>query len=153
MAVLDRDAIMAALFDRLKDSLAGSVRTFTRRLEHYHNATLQPALVLLSSRHAANTELGMPPIWRMTAEVWIYSETTDSDGSPETKLNALVGQLEAALERQPEDPRVAWGGDETGTTLGGLCSSCVVTSVELEQGAESGQAEAIITLSITAPAG
>ncbi len=153
MAVLDRDAILQALFDRLQDKLAGSIREFTRRLEHYHNTPLQPALVLLSTRHAASTDLGSPPWWRMTVEVWIYVETGEADASPETKLNALVGQLEAALERQVDDPRVAWGGDETGTTLGGLCTSCVITSVEVEQGSENGQAEAIVSITITAPAG
>lgn len=151
MAALDRDAIMAALFQRLQDRMAGSVKDFTRRLTSYHNTPLLPALVLLSARHNATTDPGMPPIWRMSAEVMIYLETLEADQSPETRLNALVNELEAALERQPDEPRTVWGGDEHGTSLGGLVSSCVVTSVELDQGVEGGQAEAVITIAITAP--
>lgn len=152
MAALDRDAVMQALFDRLQEQLAGSVRMFTRRLETYHTTPLQPALVLLSVRHSATNDLGMPPVWKMAAEVFIYLETLESDGSPETRLNALVRQLEEALERQPGEARPAWGGDEHGTSLGGLCSSCVVTGVQLDQGVEGGQGEATISISITAAA-
>jgi hypothetical protein len=150
MAALDRDAILQALFDRLQAKLAGDVKTFTRRLETYHNAPLQPALVLLSERHTAATDLGAPPVWRMTAEVLIYLETIEADASPETRLNALVHLVEEALERDPAEARPAWGGDYFGTSLGGLCSSCVVTGVELGQGTEGGQAEASITIAITA---
>lgn len=152
MPALDRDAILAALFARLQARLAGSVKDFTRRLEHYHNTPLRPALVLTSQRHAASQEIGMPPVWRMTAEVMIYLETAEADASPETAIAALVGQVEEALQRQPDEPRTAFGGDEYGTTLGGLCSSCAVTSVELEQGADSGEAEAVISIAITAAA-
>lgn len=152
MAALDRDAILAALFARLQTSLAGDVKTFTRRLSTYHTTPLQPALVLLSDRHSAATDLGMPPIWRIAVEVLIYLETMEADDSPETRVNALVKKLEEALERQANEPRTVWGGDEQGTSLGGLCSSCVVTGVQVDQGVEGGQGEAAITISITAPA-
>jgi hypothetical protein len=149
MAALDRDAILQALLARLEEQLAGEVKTFTRRLETYLNTPLQPALVLLSERHTATTELGAPPVWRMTAEILLYLETIEADASPETRLNALVQRIEEALERRPDEPRATWGGDYHGTSLGGLCSSCVVTAVELAQGAEAGQGEASITIAIT----
>lgn len=152
MASLDRDAILAALFERLKDRLAGSVKDFTRRLTSYHNTPRQPALCLISERHNAVADGGAPPIWTMTAEVMLYLETTEKDDSPETQINALVAQVEAALERQPDESRPAWGGDDNETSLGGLCSSCHVTSVEVAQGVESGQAEALISILIRAPA-
>lgn len=153
MASLDRDAILEALLARLQDGLAGEVKLFTRRLTTYLNTPLQPALVLLSERHSATTELGMPPIWRIAAEVLIYLETMEADASPETRLNALAGKVEDALERRPDEPRTAWGGDERGTSLGGLCSSCIVTGVEIGQGDEGGQGLVSLTIAIVAPAG
>lgn len=152
MAALDRDAILQALFARLENELAGDVKTFTRRLEVYANTPRLPALLLISESHQAQTDLGMPPIWRMSAEVDIYLETLEADTSPETRLNAIVQKLEEALERDPAEARPAWGGDERGTSLGGLVSSCVVTRVDISQGTESGQGEAVVMLSITAPA-
>ena len=152
MAALDRDAILEALLARLQAELAGDVKTFTRRLETYANTELLPALVVLSPSHTAQTDLGMPPIWRMNVEVDVYLETLAADVSPETRLNAIVKKLEEALERKATEARPAFGGDERGTTLGGICSSCNVTRVEVSQGTENGQGEAVVSITITAPA-
>jgi hypothetical protein len=151
MPALDRDAILQALMVRLQDRLAGEVKTFTRRLEQYENTPHLPALLLTSERHTPTNDLGNPPIWRIAAEIRLWVETTESDTSPETQLNALVWALENALERQPAEARPITG-DERSTSLGGLCSSCLVTGVEVVQGAESGWGSALVTLSITAPA-
>jgi hypothetical protein len=145
MAALDINAIYQALFDLLQTELAGSVKLFTRRAEHFENAASQPAMLLLASSVSPSQERGLPPRWRLTGKVIFYVRATENSQSPEAPLFDLVGQLEAALQRKWDDAGVP-DQDEWGTTLGGLVSSISLTNVDLEQGVDGGQGLAIVDL-------
>ena len=145
MAALDTDAIYQALFDRLQAELAGSVKLFTRRAEHFESTLTQPALLLLASEITPDQEKGLPPRWRLGAKVVVYLKAVENQQSPETPLLSIVGQLEAALQRKATEGGVS-DDDDWGTTLGGLVSSIHLSRVELEQGIDGGQGVAIVDL-------
>lgn len=145
MAALDLDAIYQALFDRLQTELAGSVKLFTRRAEHFESTLTQPAMLLMASDVQPAQEKGLPPRWRLGARVVFYLKAVETQQSPETPLLAIIGQLEAALQRKWDDS-VLPDADDWGTTLGGLVSSVQMTNVDLEQGIDGGQGFAIVDL-------
>ena len=74
-----------------------------------------------------------------------YLKAVETQQSPETPLLAIIAQLEAALQRKPDEGGVA-DGDDWGTTLGGLVSSIALTNVDLEQGIDGGQGVAVVDL-------
>lgn len=143
MAALDIDAIYQALFDRVSDSLAGTLKLATRRSEHFESSLSQPAMLMLASDVQPTQTKGLPITWRLGAKFVFYLKATDGLASPETPLLSLVAQLEAALQRQWDEAAVP-DSDEWGTSLGGLVSSIQMTNVELEQGIDGGQGIAIV---------
>lgn len=147
MAALDIDAIYQALFDRLQTELAGDIKLFTRRAEHFESSLSQPALLLVASAVTPSQEKGLPPLWRLGAKVLVYVKQTDGAISPESALLVLLGKIEAALQRKSNEP----GGpdaDEWGTSLGGLVSSVSMTGVEMDTGLDSGQGALVVDLAM-----
>ena len=145
MAALDIDSIYQALFDRLQTELAGTVKLFTRRAEHFESTLTQPAMLLLASDVQPAQEKGLPPRWRLGAKVVFYLKAVETQQSPETPLLAILAQLEAALQRKSDEGGVS-DGDDWGTSLGGLVSSIQLTNVDLEQGIDGGQGVAVVDL-------
>jgi hypothetical protein len=149
---LDREAIFVALQERLT-SLCPSIQFVTRQALNYEQAGTfrQPSLEILSHSQTPKERRGMPPVWTLATQlvVFVRSSTvaTPTDGTTsDTALNAIVTEIEAALETQPgEDP------DTYGTTLGGLVSHCWISgSVDFVQGVSGGQAWALIPVEILA---
>lgn len=143
--MLDREAVYDALFERLREKLAGEVMYFTRRLDHFENIQTQPAMLLLAGNQRAEHQFGMPPVWTLAAEIYFYVVSSKSDQTPETKLHALVGAVEAGLARDAEPFTTEWG-----VRLGQLVDSIRLTTVEVEQGEDNGQAVAVVRLEMVA---
>ena len=143
--MLNRDAIYEALYQRLQEQLAGDIKYFTRRPDHWENVNSQPALLLLATGHRAAHELGLPPIWTFSATVFIYLASSKSDQTPETAIHDLVDRVELALQRTTE-PR----GGEWGVRLDDLVETIRLVSVDVSPGQDAGQAVAAIQLELVA---
>ena len=143
--MIDREAIYEALFQRLQEQLAGEVKYFTRRLDHWENINSQPALLLVADNQRAEQQFGLPPIWTLAAEIYLYLVSSKSDQTPESSIHALVDKLELALQRGVEPNALEWG-----VRLAGLVDSISLTSVEVAQGEEAGQAVAVVRLEMVA---
>lgn len=144
----DREAIMAALFERIASSHAWA--TSSRRLRIWQDvpASEQPAVfVTAGSQSTQYSDRGNPPISLLRATVYVYSRHDDPTQTPETQMNDLISAVEAALEKQPTEqagPLGAPGGGWS-TTLGGLVVYARVDGdVETDEGALGDQAVAII---------
>ena len=151
MSVLDREAIMAALYQRLVDQLPEIVFS-TRRHDLFIETDSEPAMLVMTGDAVGDSGRGRPTVWRITAHVRIYLRCYDGEVNPEARLNAFSGQVEAALLRAP-DEACGWDPDTQHTSLGGLVHSCQVQRVSLNQGAETGDGIADIEIAIVATQG
>lgn len=158
---LDREAIFVALFARL-GAIAGIV--YASRIWQGFDAaesnTEQPALFLIKGDETKTQMRGMPPTWTLKAHVLLVVRTVESDPtiSPSTLLNQFLTLIEAALERQPGEgpatsPQLMPNPDLMfGTTLGGLCTSCMITGdIVTDDGAMGNQGMAVVPIAIVAP--
>lgn len=141
MAIV-RDEVYAALFERLRTALgapgSGKVSFFTRRHIASTEAKVQPALVMVASSQPREQQLGTAPVHQLEAEVLLYAKTSGVE-SPDTWINGVLDELEAALEWQVGEPRGP--GEAWHTTLGGTCLwARIAEPVEIEPGIGTGQA-------------
>lgn len=153
-----RETIFAALFARLQANVTGIV-TFSRKTTGFDDvpASMQPALFLVKGSETPVQQQGFPLLWKLDATVIVFCRNdADPDAAPSIQLNEILTAIETALERQPaEGPNPAGrfpnspGGSIFGTTLGGLCSHCWISSaIEVGEGAIGEQAIAIIPIEI-----
>lgn len=154
MAALASEPIFAALFDRLKDKLAGSVITFERReLDYSQVETLgQPAMLLIEDDFVPSYKgQGMPATWTLGATVYLYARASDSK-TPGTVLLNLIDKLNAAFELQQGEQKFV--PDEVYTSLGGLVHRAWISGpVQFYPGATSEQAIAVVPVSMLWPPG
>lgn len=139
--MIDREAIYAALFERL--SAIPGLKTTSRRLRHWTDvgSSEQPALFQAQRNQLAKTTPGTPSVWTLFADIYIYVSNTGD--TPAAGMNALINAVEAALA---PDNRV-----KNTCTLGGLCSFCFIDgSVETDEGTLGNQAVAIVPIKIVA---
>jgi hypothetical protein len=138
---LDREAIMDALRLRLEEGVQG-LRTVTRRDQDF--VSIPKPAIILSIDSMERDDLGR---WEIQAIVNVLVEVPGNDKSPETRLNAIIDQIDDAL-----------GGVHSGeipsevyfrTSLGGLVASIKAGRIEMVQGI-GGVGEAVIPLAITA---
>lgn len=149
MAALGRAAIMAAIFAKLS-----SVPGFVTRERRFRDlarvsAAEQPYLTLLGSdkQDAAYKQEGAPAVWTLEPTIFVYARTEDPNTAPADVLDPLVDGIEAALQWVAGDSSPTIGAP---TTLGGRVTHCRISSVAIGEGAESGQAVAIIHLHVSA---
>jgi hypothetical protein len=149
---LASEPIFAALFDRLKDKLAGQIQTFERRDLDYSQieALGQPALILVEDDFVPSYRgQGIPATWTLGATILLYARASDSK-TPGTILLNLRDKLEAAFERQPTEQKYV--PDEVYTSLGGLVNRAWISGpVQFYPGATSEQAIAVVPVSMLWP--
>lgn len=137
---IQREPIFAALAARL-GTLPGVV-TFSRRLRHWNDvaAVEQPAVFLAQGAQNATTDTGLPTIWTLSADLYVYVRT-DGGQDPGPILNQVLDAIDAALA--PDN-------DVAGRqTLGGLVHYCRIEgAIETDEGTLGDQAVAIIPISI-----
>ena len=143
-----REQVVAALFTRLTNLVPGlkfTARAFKdpNELQPEH----QPALLLVTDSYSTATERGRPSIWKIDAAIIVYARAAEMDQSPETPLNAIVDLVEAAVERQPNEP-ITDMSNPTDTNLGGLCSRVSINSIDIISGELGGQAAAMFRVEI-----
>jgi hypothetical protein len=140
----NRGEIFAALKARL-GAIPGLV-TVSDRLKPWSSVSpdQQPALFITKAQEIPTNSRGMPPVWRMTARLYLYVHGLSIvNASPQEKINELLTLIEAALEVQPgETPDTT---TPFATTLGGLVSHAWIDgAVETDEGTLGDQTVAIL---------
>lgn len=153
---LDREPIVAALAARLSarcPSLKGVTRIY--RPPSQVDAGERPLAIVAAGSQVPQVRRGAPNLWTLQLPVYLYVQQDESapDVPPSIQLNALVKELEDALERDqfeaPTDP------SEMYSTNLGLRNvfSCRVTSVETDEGLMQPQALAVLVVQVEAAPG
>lgn len=157
MAAVQREAIFAALFERIAaiPGLASSSRIWTG--VDATASVAQPAAWLFKGDERVTRRGGMPPLWELEAVVVLAARVMEADPSvaPSTTINSLLDAFETVIARQPlegpaptavyaQNPDLQWG-----TTLGGLCASVSIDgSITVAEGAVGMQSLCVIPLLI-----
>jgi len=142
-----RDAVLNALFQRLKSKLGGNVTTIGRRhmMPPTLTSAMQPALFVVQGSETRNPHprgTGGSLKMRAVLIAYVYDNAANMDGS--TQLNILIGQIEDALA--PDD------GSTLVQTLGGLVYECWIDGqADIDPGVFGQQAVAIIPVTILVP--
>ena len=145
---LDREAIMAALHQRIADAYPW--KTASRRLRLWQDlaASDQPAVFVTAGPQSARySDRGNPALWTLSATVTVYARHDEPREVPEAEMNALITAVENALEKLPGEQAGPMGAPGGGwnTTLGGLVVYARVDGdVETDEGSLGDQAVAII---------
>ncbi len=133
---LNRERIFTALFARLASVTDWKFSSRINMGQAEAFAVQQPALFLLKGNEAQVQEernVGLPMLWKLTALVTILCRNEDPNAAPSIQLNQLIQAVEAALELQPGEKRVAGAvgpavrPGQQYTTLGGLVSLCTIS--------------------------
>jgi hypothetical protein len=142
---LDREPIAQAIVARLQAAcpLLHLVSRSPIECERARASMHALALVSLGSETAAR-QRGAPPVWTIEAKVNVLAKNGNASTAPDTQLNALARQVEAAFERQSNEATA----DQWQTSLGGLVSRCWVTDTHREQGQT--ESEVVVMLEILA---
>jgi hypothetical protein len=133
---LDREAIMDALRLRLEEGVQG-LRTVTRRDQDF--VSIPKPAIILSIDSMERDDLGR---WEIQAIVNVLVEVPGNDKSPETRLNAIIDQIDDALEPEPYRDLSALG-------VAGVELCRVAGRIEMLQGI-GGVGEAVVPVEIVA---
>jgi hypothetical protein len=152
---LDSEAIFDALTTRLRESLAGTVRSVERRRRPQYTEVELPCVVVADDEGQealASAPDDPAPIWVLGCDVEVYARTVETDASPTTQLNDLVRAIRTALEFSvADDASALYGGRmEHYTSLGGRVRALAITRVEKGMGALTGKPTAQLTLTMEA---
>lgn len=134
------EPICAALFVLLQ-SVTG-FRTTGRTLKHWSDVTaeMQPAGYQIQKSISVQQVRGLPPVWRLTADWYLYVRGSQDDNPPSVQLNNLLSQILAIVP--PSDATIL-------QTLGGLVQWARIDgAIETDEGVLGEQAVAIIPLVI-----
>ena len=139
---MNREAIYAALFAKL--SAIPGFNTSSRKLKHWSDVPQsdQPALFVVQKHETGKNTRGIPTKWSLSATVYVYANSNNSDVAPSQISNPLVDAIEAALAP-----------DFTGfQTLGGLVSHAWIEgTIETSEGVLGDQEVVIIPVDMLAP--
>jgi hypothetical protein len=136
---IQREPIYSALFALLGASAPYVVKS--RRLLHWNDvsSTQQPALFVAQKGEVATTQRGLPTVWELNVDVYIYCRT-DGALAPGPIINPLIDAIEAALAPNPI---------ENAQTLGGLVHwARIEGAIETDEGTLGDQSVAIIPITI-----
>jgi hypothetical protein len=139
-----RESISAALFALLQ-GVQATIPTvsFSRRYidsTSLGSANLPMVELLVKSEDAIQKGMGVPIQWKVTAHIFVFVSTTDTDTEPDAVMNNILDAIEAAVAP-----------DKTGyQTLGGLVVNCRINgTIERDPGFISGIGAAAIPIEIT----
>jgi hypothetical protein len=143
---LDREAIASALFARLKAQVSAA-KTFTRKDDDPRSfpSELHPVLILRCAGEDPEQAPGRPAKVPLHYVVKVYARNLDSEASPDTQLNQVLQQVDAALERQSDE--APWPNEPFHTTLGGLVQHAWLGApVDFYQGEHSNEAMLVLAV-------
>jgi hypothetical protein len=134
------EPICAALFALLQ-SVSG-FRTTGRTLKHWSDvsAEMQPAGYQIQKTFSVQQVRGLPPVWRLTVDWYLYVHGSQDDNPPSVQLNVLLSAILAVVP--PADSTIV-------QTLGGLVQwARIEGAIETDEGVLGEQSVAIIPLVI-----
>lgn len=134
------EPIFAALFALLA-SIQG-LKTTGRILKHWSDVLPenQPAAYQIQKHMTVQQVRGLPPVWRVTADWYLYVRGSQDDNPPSVQLNTILSTILAILP--PAD-------FTTIQTLGGLVQWARIDgAIETDEGVLGEQAVAIIPITI-----
>ncbi len=147
---LDREALIVALWDRLRARIPGIV-AWRRENVPPGEAREQPAIYMVQTSEQPEYQTGMPPIWTLEVSVAALVTRQREDRSPDTALNEIIRAMESALEIQPDETQDIEGEGEANTTLGGRALRCWISGEVVRlQGEATLQFLAVVPVTITA---
>lgn len=136
----DFEPIYAALFAKLA-AITG-LKTSSRKIKHWSDvpAKQQPALFMIQGGESPEQVRGLPPKWRLKAEIYLYVNPGEGKTIiPSQVMNGLLKQVREALAFDNMAVKA--------NTLGGLVSHCWISGeVEVYDGVLGDQAVAIIPI-------
>ncbi len=133
-----RKEIYAAAFARV--SRLSWVRHSSKRIKTWDDVppNQQPAIFIKQKGESARYKKGVPSIWTLRADLWIYAQIPDSATVPSDILNPYLDAIEAAYA--PDNASA------NECTLGGIVSHCRISNIQIDDGALDKQAVLIISL-------
>lgn len=152
MAALDREALVAALFERLQTKCP-DVRFWTRRWVDPAQAfdLPQPAAVLVAVGQTPNTEPGMPTVWDLSLDLVVYVTTAVDDVAPDTQLNRIIQHVEdGLLIGSTEDGQVENAEEVYWNFAGAMVHARIGGEVDMMPGESTGQGVAIVPITVRA---
>ncbi|BCA57685.1 hypothetical protein [Sphingomonas sp. HMP6] len=136
---MNREPIYAALF-ALVSGGPGLVTT-SRKLLHWNDVppSSRPALFMAQKREGASQRTGLPTVWNLHVDLYLYV-STQGDVAPGSALNPILDAIASALDTHPvRGPQ----------SLGGLVQwARIEGSIETDEGTLGQDAVAIVPVSI-----
>jgi len=148
---IDHEAPLRALAERLQ-TYCGSYlgRPVTRRLITWDQlgAAEKAAICVVGLVHSPKVGGPEGALWTITAGIYVYARAdADPGSSAEPILNELVGKIEAALERQPNEATLGPGQMvQKWSTLGGAVQWAQPSLVEIDDGSQGNEGIALVTV-------
>jgi hypothetical protein len=138
-----REQVAVALFN-LVSGVPG-IQYASRRPAMWSNSVAMPALYMGNSieEYVYKADTATPPVVVISFDFFLYIDAgQDPNTTPDTKMNALLDAIEAAIGNVPGIPQ----------TLGALVHSCWIEGqVHRAPGYINGQGLALITVKILVP--
>jgi hypothetical protein len=110
---VNRELYYTALFNLLKSGLP-DVKVCERKLVHWSDALVQPAVYLHTSVEHVSRPLGRPPKYTLMPEIYIYAKASDPSVPPIAVLNGFLDEIDNLVFGDDPLQRQTLGG------LGGL---------------------------------
>lgn len=153
---LDREPILAALAARLAARCPG-LKSVSRRYRSPSqvDSSEKPLAIVAVGAQTAVVRRGAPNLWTLQIPVYLYVHADEADLStaPSTQINALVKEIEDALERADTEapPDIS----ELYSTNLGLRNvfSCRITAVDTDEGLLDPEGLAAIVVQVEAAPG
>lgn len=139
--MINRETIHSALFTLVSN--AAGFNTKRRKPEHWDNVSPpdMPAIFMAQMGQTAKPQRGLPTIWELDVEVYLYVHTNgDANHTPASLINPLLDAVCTALAFDPV----------TGTnTLGGTVHHCWIEGrITTDEGALGEIGVAIVPIKI-----
>lgn len=141
--VIDFETIFSALFD-LAQRIDG-LKTSSRKLESWSKVpgANQPALFQAEKDYQPVQKQGLPTVWLLHADWYVYVYGDAQDQLPSVQLNTILKQIVEAMPPTTDATQIQ--------TLGGLVERCWITgAIETDEGVLGSQRVAIVPIEILA---
>lgn len=148
--MLDRAAIFQALAARLTDAVGFTVEAPPIGFQ-VPPATEQPKGFVLPFEENPEQSVGLPPVHHLYPELRFYLRFDEQATDPAPGMNALIGEVDQALQATLTERAVPGGENVFATTLGGLVFYCWRERTVIEPGQLGRQAVLAMVLHAMAP--
>lgn len=150
---IDHEAPMRALAERVqtycRDYIARPVSRRQISFDQLGQAE-QAAIMVVANSHTAMIDGPAPAQWIINASIVVLARAdADPSSSAEPILNKVIGAIESALERQPDETAISPGQQiQRWTTLGGVVQWAQPESVELADGSQGNEGIAVFNVNM-----